>query len=105
MFILFMNDLILEIERSKFEMYADDSTLCNHSKYIQEINLSLTNNSKCVYTWIEDNRMVLNIPKTESLLIGTRQRVKNAIDEFQVGEGEYQIKKVDSHKLLVNIYR
>ncbi len=44
--------------------------------------------------------MVLKIPKTESLLIGTRQRVKNAIDEFQVGEGEYQIKKVDSHKLL-----
>ena len=100
MFIIFMNDLILEIENSKFEMYADDSTLCNHAKHIQEINQSLSDSSKAVYAWIEENRMVLNIPKTESLLIGTSQRVKNAIDDFQVGEGEYQIKKVDSHKLL-----
>ena len=100
MFILFMNDAVLEVEDSEFEMYADDSTLCCHAKTMQEINHLLTENSKPLYKWVEDNRMVLNIAKTESMLISTVQRLRTMTEEFSVGEGEFKVTKVDTHKLL-----
>ncbi len=44
--------------------------------------------------------MVLNIPKTESMLMGTVQRLRNAIDSFSIGEDEFTITVVNTHKLL-----
>lgn len=100
LFILFMNDIVLEIKDSEFEMYADDSTMCCHAKTIQELNVMLTENSKPVYNWVENNRMVLNIAKTESMLIGTIQRLRTAVDNFSIGEGEFKVTQVNTHKLL-----
>ncbi len=43
--------------------------------------------------------MVLNIPKTEVMLIGTVQRLQTAINKISEGDHEYQITKVNHHKL------
>ncbi len=42
-------------------MYADDSTMCNSAKTVQEVNQLLTENSKPLYECIDKNHMVLNI--------------------------------------------
>ncbi len=42
--------------------------------------------------------MVLNIPKTESMLMGTVQRLRKAID-FSIGEDEFTITVVNTQKL------
>ena len=42
MFILYMNDIILEIENTKMEIYADDSTLYTSDKAVETINVNLT---------------------------------------------------------------
>ncbi len=44
--------------------------------------------------------MLLNIPKTVGMLIGTVQRLRTAINQFSVGEREYQITEVSNYKLL-----
>ncbi len=44
--------------------------------------------------------MVLNIPKTESMLMGNVQRLRNAMDSFSIGEDEFTITVVNTHKLL-----
>ncbi len=95
MFILFMNDIVLEVKNSEFEMYADDSTLCKNAPTVNEINNQLTELSKTIYNWIDVNYMILNIPKTESMLMWTVQRLRNAI-----GEDEFTITVVNTHKLL-----
>ena len=100
MFILFMNDVVLEVENGSIEMYADDSSMYTCGKTVTEVNDNLTRNSQPVYKWIVQNRMVLNIQKTECILIGTVQRLKKALDQFSVGENEYKITPVTSHKLL-----
>ncbi len=38
MFILFINDIVLEFNNSEFEMYADISTICKSAKTVQEVN-------------------------------------------------------------------
>ncbi len=62
MFILFMNDIVLEVKDSEFEMYADDSTMCKNAPRVKEVNNQLTELSKPIYNWIDVNRVVLNIP-------------------------------------------
>ncbi len=44
--------------------------------------------------------MVLNVDKTECMLLGTVKRLNSALKDFSVGENEYIIKPVNTHKLL-----
>ncbi len=67
---------------------------------INEIYYQLTELFESVYNWIVVNRMILNIPKTENMLMGTIQRLLNAIDSFSIGEDEFTIIVVNTHKLL-----
>ena len=64
LFIIFMNDSILEISDIRFDMHADDSTLYTTDKCVADINRSLTTYSKPLYHWIDANCMVLNADKT-----------------------------------------
>ncbi len=95
-----MNDMVLEDKDSEFDMYADDSTMCKNAPTVNEINNLLTELSKPIYNWIDVNCMVLNIPKTESMLMGTVQRLWNAINSFSRGEDEFTITVVNTHTLL-----
>ncbi len=99
-FILFMNDLVLEVENAHLEMYANYSTLCTAAKSVETINSTLTAQAKPVYCWISINRMVLNVDKTECMLISTVKRLNSVLKDFSVGENEYIIKPVNMHKLL-----
>ncbi len=56
-FILFMNDLVLEVENANLEMHAEDSTLCTAAKSVKTINSTLTAQAKPVYCWISINCM------------------------------------------------
>ena len=70
LFIMFMNDSILEISDIRFHIYADDSTLYTNNKCVADINRSLTTNSKPLYDWTDANCMVLSADKTECVLLG-----------------------------------
>ncbi len=100
-FILVINDLVLEAANAHLEMYADDSTLCTAAKSVEKtINSTLTAQAKPVYCWISINCMVLNVDKTEFMLLGTVKRLNSALKDFSVSENEYIIKPVNTHKLL-----
>ena len=99
-FIIFMNDLVLEIENTEFDMYADDSTLYDTSPLATELSTSLSQNSTPICGWIKNNRMVLNVDKTEVILIGTKKRRGPQARNFSVSVQDTNIKQVESHKLL-----
>ena len=50
---------ILEISITRIGIYADDSTAYTASKYVADINRSLTTNLKPLYEWINANHMVV----------------------------------------------
>ncbi len=92
-----MNDIVLEVKDSEIEMYADNSTMCKNVPTVNEINNQLTELSKPEYNGIDVNRIVLKIPK---VLMGSIQRLRNAIDSFSIGEDEFTITVVNTHQLL-----
>ncbi len=61
---------------------------------------TLTAQSKPIYHWINVNRMVLNVDKIQFVLLGTCQKLHDALKNVSVGEDEYIVTPVWSHQLL-----
>ena len=65
LFLILINDLPLSLKSSKVNMYADDTSISFSSKSI----CTITNA-------VNENKLSFNVTKTQSLLIGSRYKVK-----------------------------
>ncbi len=81
---MFMNELILEDENTCLEMYTDDSTLSTADAYVESINNTLTVQSKPIYYWVNVNRMVLNVDKTDCMLLDRYLKLYDALKNVSV---------------------
>lgn len=72
------NDLPYALDSSSVVMYADDSTLFHSHASISELSKALEQELDAVFNWISKNNMVLNLSKTKSMLIGSKQRLHNS---------------------------
>ena len=57
-------------------MYADDTSISFSSNSIPHINQKM-NSDLCLKTWMESNKLSLNVTKTQTILIGGRQKLKD----------------------------
>ena len=78
LFSLFINDLPSVLDTASITLYADDSTPYHVAEDVNLISENLNNDLLNVEEWIQKNRLVLNVEKTKSILIGGRQRIKVA---------------------------
>ena len=59
---------------SNVDMYTDDSTISACGKNVQEIELKLNNDLQEISNWCDKNRMVVNVEKTNIVIVTTRQK-------------------------------
>ena len=81
-------------------MFADDTNLTLSAETLSELKLALTpelNNLSC---WLKDNKLSLNVAKTELMIIGSRQRLSAQCDDVEIGIDDQIIKRVDKNKSL-----
>ena len=78
LFSLFINDLPSVLDTASITLYADDSNPYHVAENVNLISENLHNDLLNVEEWIRKNRLVLNVEKTKSILIGGRQRIKVA---------------------------
>ncbi len=71
LFIIYMNDLALEIVQSKLDMYVDDSTLGAAGGTLDVIEQKLKPDICNGVNWCDDNRIAINNDKTKAILITT----------------------------------
>ena len=57
-------------------MYADDTVIYVSCNSISEIEMQLSLDLANVSHWLKENKLFLNLRKTECLLFGTKQRLK-----------------------------
>ena len=105
LFILFMNDIPLEITEGALEMYADDSTVSVSGKTIKEIETKLNTSARQIAMWCSENKMAVNVEKTKSLLVTTQQKSsklkRNQQDQtIEVKINEQPLLQIDQQKLL-----
>jgi len=64
-------------------LYADDSALMVSGKDLTKIESELSIQLNTLHDWLVDNRLSLHLGKTESILFGSKRKIKN-IDRFHI---------------------
>ena len=78
LFVLFVNDLPIVLERCQILMYADDTVLYFTASNAQEISSTLTSQLAKVTDWLVDNSLFIHQGKTECVFFGTGSRLATA---------------------------
>ena len=78
LFVLFVNDLPIVLERCQILMYADDTVMYFTASNAQEISSVLTGELAKVNDWLVDNSLFIHQGKTECVLFGTGSRLATA---------------------------
>ena len=55
-------------------MYADDTSLCYQSHHLTRLKEAINSDLKKLDTWLQGNKLSLNVAKTHSMLISTKQK-------------------------------
>ena len=71
LFVLFINDLPNTTVRCNMLMYADHTVLFFSATEVSDIERVLNTELELIYTWLQKNKLLLNIIKTEVVIFGT----------------------------------
>ena len=80
LFLMFINDLPLNMKYCDSDLFADDTTIYTHSSNTK-LNVNetkLQNDFHAANTWCLQNKMQINYDKTTCMTIGTRKKVDNS---------------------------
>ena len=55
-------------------MYADDTSLCHQSYDLTQLNEAINGDLRKLDAWLQGNKLSLNVAKTHSMLISTKQK-------------------------------
>ena len=75
LFLIYVNDMRAAVN-CKLLLYADDSALIVSGKNVSEIESSLEKELESLDRWLIDNKLSLHLGKTESILFGTKRKIK-----------------------------
>lgn len=76
LFSLYINDLPLVLNKARMQMYADDTTIYTSAETVSNLSNMLKEELKSVTNWIKDNQLILNIPKTKMIIIGSKTSLR-----------------------------
>ena len=69
LFILFINDLPLDVSKSTVKIYTDDTTQVAFGRTVKEVETILTHELRLLSRLADENKMVLNHSKTKSMIV------------------------------------
>ena len=75
LFLLYVNDADAAV-RCKLLLYADDSALLISGKDVSSIEQQLSEEMASLSDWLVDNKLSLHLGKTESILFGSKRKLK-----------------------------
>ena len=81
-------------------MFGDDTSVSYASNSAEELQNIINFELESLNKWLITNKLGLNIVKTEFMIIGSRQRIRNLNDEIDIELNGNIINKIDSVKSL-----
>ncbi len=100
LFLIFINDLPGCLAHTIPNMYADDTsiTMGNENFNLMENRINEDLQNLCI--WLRANHLSLNIVKSEYMIIGSVQRIRNLSREPSLFIGNVKLKRVKHKKIL-----
>ena len=84
-------------------MYADDTSLCHQSNDLAQLNEAINNDLKQLETWLQGNKLSLNVAKTHAMLVSTKKKhstLKSRNEALQLKIREHDLQDVQKTKYL-----
>ena len=104
LFLVYINDLHLSINHSEVNMYADDTSISFSSNSIPDINQKVNFDLLCSKTWMESNKLSLNVTKTQTILIRSRKKltdIENSDPQnLQIANDQESVSKIKQFRYL-----
>ena len=84
------------VQHSSLTMYADDTSLFHQSCDLTQLNEAINSDLKKLETWLQGSKLSLNLAKTHSMLIFTKQkgsslRSRNEALELKIRDNELDV--------------
>ena len=89
LFQLYINDLPNCLSDCEPRMYADDTHLTYAGDNADNIQLHLNQDLQNVHNWLRENKLTLNMTKTEFMLIGSRQRLSTLTESPTIAINDF----------------
>jgi hypothetical protein len=99
LFLVFINDFPQISNEAKYTFFADDATLTVHHKDPVLVKLKLDYILPEVNVWCTENKLTLNVNKTEYVVFGTRTKI-NKTGAFTLEIGTDALNRVEKYKYL-----
>ena len=100
MFLLFINDLPLEL-KNDIGIYADDSTLYASGSTLNEVEQKLKPDLEKAAKWAKENKMRMHQSKTKYNIICTRKKLANSSKQtLNLSLDDKKLSKVESERVL-----
>ena len=103
LFLVYIIDLPRAVKNSTISMYADDTSLCFKSKDLSRLNEALNEDLSCLDAWLINNKLSLNVAKTQSMLVSTkvkRETLDRSSQHLQVKINGTELEVVSKIKYL-----
>ena len=101
LFLVYINDLPNCLNNGLSSMYADDTNISFQSSNLSDLEEIMNTELSSLNTWLNANRLSLNITKTEFMVIGSRQRLMyHDVNNLNICVDNTQIKRVQYTKSL-----
>ena len=99
LFLIYINDLPTVIKHSEEALYADDAVLYCYDSNPAGLECALNADLHAIASWLNDNKLTLNVDKTKAMLIGSDSKLckLNSLSVFVLGN---QLDSVRSFKYL-----
>ena len=75
LFLLYINDRPFTLRKAHATMFANDTGISYSSDKIEEIDAVVNAELTCLETWLQGNKLSLNIDKTQAMIIGSAQNL------------------------------
>ena len=101
LFLIYVNDLPNCLSFSNASLFADDTNLTTSGISVEVVQSRLNEDMEKVHRWLLANKLTLNIKKkTEYMLIGSRQRLKDIQIDPKITLGNTEVNRVSEKKNL-----
>ena len=97
LFIVYINDLPLCLERCQVTMYPDDASISFSARSVNDLNLTMNKELDSLRKWLQCNKLSLNVLKTQAMVIGFRPNLKKISTKlveppsFSIGGSEVEM--------------
>ena len=96
LFLIYIFCLDYSIGRS----FADDTNLTFSAVDLSILQTEMSNDLNRIFDWLSSNKLTFNIPKTDFMVIGSRQRIATLAGNISVSVNGLRLKQVESTKCL-----